>query len=361
MNSGIMHIAEGERLRDFGLHSFFLQQLALEELEGNGLARVTAVQRSLISVICADGERGVSLAPLLQRSAPEARPTVGDWVMLNTGRDSVNRVLERKSLFKRAAAGKGDAIQPIAANVDTVFIVSSCNEEFNESRLERYLALCRESGAFPVLVLTKADLVDNAREFVGRAATVQGDLAVESVNAKDAAALDGVRRWIDPRATVALLGSSGVGKSTLLNALAGRDVAATQGIRERDKKGRHTTSHRALYRLPGGGLIIDVPGMRELRVADVEEALGEVFDDIEERALRCKFADCEHDSEPGCAVKAALADGSLDARRLASYQKLRRENVRASATIAERRATEKNFARRVEEAKWAKRRQGSDE
>ena len=361
MNSGIMPIAESERLRDFGLHSFFLQQLAPEELEGNGLARVTAVQRSLISVICADGERGVSLASVLQRGAPQARPTVGDWVVLNTGRDSVDRVLERKSLFKRAAAGKGDSIQPIAANVDTVFIVSSCNEEFNESRLERYLALCHESGAFPVLVLSKADLVESAREFVDRAVTVQGDLAVEVVNAKDAAALDGLRRWISPRATVALLGSSGVGKSTLLNALAGDDVAATQGIRERDKKGRHTTSHRALYRLPGGGLIIDVPGMRELRVADVEDALAEVFDDIEERARRCKFADCEHDSEPGCAVKAALADGSLDARRLANYRKLRRENTRASATIAQRRAAEKSLARRVEEGKWAKRRQGSDE
>ncbi len=349
------------QLQDFGLDSFFLQQLSVEEMEGNALARVTEVQRSVISVMCEDGERGVSLTTKLQRGVLEARPTVGDWVLLNTNRDTIDRVLDRRSLFKRAAAGKGDEIQPIAANVDTVFIVSSCNDEFKESRLERYLALCHESGAFPVLVLTKADLTETAQDFAARAQSVQRDLPVELINAKDRSALDGVQAWISPRATIALVGSSGVGKSTLLNALAGETMAATQDIREQDKKGRHTTTHRALYRLPDGGLMIDVPGMRELRVADVEEALAEVFDDIEELALGCKFSDCKHDSEPGCAVKAAVENGSLDPRRLASYQKLRRENAQATATIAERRAHERGFARVVEQAKWVKRNKGLDE
>lgn len=343
------------RLAAFGLDSSLLAQLDRDE-DPLHLARVTEIQRSGPTVMTESGERRVSIARALQRGPLLERPTVGDWVLLDPQHTTVERLLERRSLFKRAAAGRGDAIQPIAANIDTLFIVSSCNDEFNEARLERYLTLCRESGAWPVLVLTKADLADDPGAFVARARAVQRDLAIEIVNARDGDALSGLQTWLRPRQTVALVGSSGVGKSTLLNALAGAAIAATQAIRETDAKGRHTTTHRALYRLPGGALVIDVPGMRELRVADVEAALDDLFDDIQALAAQCRFGDCAHDSEPGCAVKQAIEAGSLDERRLVSYRKLQRENDQATATIAERRAAERGFARVVDEAKnWKQR------
>jgi len=348
-------------LAAYGLDSNVLAQLTDDD-DPRHLARVTEVQRSGPTVMTADGERRVSIARELQRGPLLDRPTVGDWVLLDPQHTTVERLLERRSLFRRAAAGRGDEVQPIAANVDTLFIVSSCNDEFNEARLERYLTLCRESGAFPVLVLTKADLAEDPTAFEHRARAVQPDLAIEVVDARHGDALQAVAGWLRPRQTVALVGSSGVGKSTLLNALAGTAVAATQAIREADAKGRHTTTHRALYRLPDGALLIDVPGMRELRVADVEAALDDVFDDIQALAARCRFGDCAHDSEPGCAVKEAIEAGRLDERRLLSFRKLQRENEQATATIAERRAAERGFARVVDEAKnWKLRYQGDEE
>lgn len=341
-------------LSDYGLDGFFLQQLSSDELD-LPLGRVTEVHRSTLTVVTEEGDVLLSLAPSLQQQPLVDRPTVGDWVLIESDEPQVNRLLDRKSLFKRATAGRGDEIQPIAANIDTLFIVSSCNEEFNESRLERYLLLCNEAKVFPVLVLTKADLTDNPQDYVERAQRMQRDLPVELVNGLDADTCQGLRPWVAKRTTAALVGSSGVGKSTLLNALAGTALAATQDVRQ-DQKGRHTTTHRALYRLPEGGLIVDVPGMRELRVADSGDALSELFNDIEELALQCRFNDCAHDSEPGCAVKAALEDGSLDERRLNNYLKLVQENTQATATIAERRASEKSFAKVVDGAKsWKKR------
>ncbi|MEE4278876.1 MAG: ribosome small subunit-dependent GTPase A [Halieaceae bacterium] len=347
-----------DKLVDFGLDAWVLQQLAESSRPRAQLGRVTEVQRSELRVMTDEGERRVSLAMELLRSDLIDRPTVGDWVVLNERRDTVEQVLDRRSLFKRAAAGRGDEIQPIAANVDTVFVVSSCNDEFKEARIERYLALCHEAGVVPVLVLSKADLSDDPLAYEERARKLHSQLAVEVVNATDPEDLAGLEAWIRPRSTVALVGSSGVGKSTLLNALAGKEMAATQGIREQDARGRHTTTHRALYRLPGGGLLIDVPGMRELRVTDVDEALGDVFEDIDRLAGRCRFSDCAHASEPGCAIKAAIEDGALDPRRLASYQKLQSENVEATATIAQRRARARGFAKVVAEAKdWKQRSQ----
>ena len=344
-----------DRLAAFGLDSSFLGQLDGDE-DALHLARITEVQRSGPTVMTEAGERRVSIARELQRGPLLARPTVGDWVLLDPQHTTVERVLERKSLFKRAAAGRGDEVQPIAANIDTLFITSSCNSEFNEARLERYLTLCRESGAWPVLVLTKADLAADPGAFVARARGIQRDLAIEIVDARDSDALAGLQAWLRPRQTVALVGSSGVGKSTLLNALAGAAIAATQAIRETDAKGRHTTTHRALYRLPGGALVIDVPGMRELRVADVEAALDDVFGDIRALATQCRFGDCAHDSEPGCAVKKAIEAGGLDERRLLSFRKLQQENSQATATIAERRAAERGFTRVVDQAKnWKQR------
>jgi len=345
-------------LSQLGLVPFFTQQLDDIELLQERLGRVIAVQRSKITVACGAGEKLVDLAPVLREARTTERPTVGDWVVLDDALSRIDQVLERKSLFKRLGAGEASDIQPIAANVDTLFIVSSCNEEFKESRLERYLALCAEAGAMPVIVLTKSDLAADPESYVMQARKTQAGVPVEMVDARDPSSLDAVRAWIDGSSTVALVGSSGVGKSTILNTLAGRELAGTGTIREDDKKGRHTTTHRELHILPSGGLLIDVPGMRELRIADVDSGIEAVFDDIESLAEECRFGDCQHESEPGCAVQRAVADGTLDSRRLANYRKLLRENALATSTLAEKRARDRDFSKMVKSVKTIKQRKG---
>ncbi|WP_286872492.1 ribosome small subunit-dependent GTPase A [Spongiibacter sp.] len=345
-------------LHDLGLVPFFTQQLADIDLMQERLGRVSAVQRSKMTVLCESTEHVVELSSILLQATAVERPTVGDWVVLDTSLSKIEQVLERKSLFKRLGAGSHQEIQAIAANIDILFIVTSCNEEFKESRLERYLALCAEAGAMPVIVLTKADLSDDVDSYVRRARSTQAGIAVEITNTLDPATLDGIRSWIGKTTTVALVGSSGVGKSTLLNSLAGESLTATGGIREQDKKGRHTTTHRELHILPTGGLLIDVPGMRELKVADIEGSLGTVFDDIETLARQCQFSDCQHDTEPGCAVQQAVEDNRLDGRRLLNYKKLLRENAVANASLAEKRAQDRGFAKVVKQGKKIKQMKG---
>jgi len=349
-----------QSLAELGLVPFFTQQLSDPGLLTDRLGRVTAVQRSNCTVVCESGEHLVELASALLQSAAVERPTVGDWVVLDESLSRITQVLERKSLFKRLGAGSNTDLQLIAANIDILFIVTSCNEEFKESRLERYLALCAEAGAMPVIVLTKTDLAEDVDSYVQRARSTQAGVAVEFANALDPASLDGVRSWIDASATVALVGSSGVGKSTLLNTLAGHELAATGTIREQDRKGRHTTTHRQLHILPGGGLLIDVPGMRELRVAEISDAIATVFDDIEQLAMQCKFADCQHENEPGCAVLQAINTQQLDQRRLVNYKKLLRENALATTSLAEKRSQDRNFAKMVKEVKRIKQNKGTD-
>lgn len=345
-------------LQQVGLVPFFTQQLEDSALLQDRVGRVIVVQRSKSTVVCASGERVVDLSPALQQADAVDRPTVGDWVVLDEPLSRIEKVLERKSLFKRLSVGTRNEIQPIAANIDTLFIVTSCNEEFKESRLERYLALCREAGAMPVIVLTKADLTEDATTYVSRARKTQAGVAVEAINALDPESLASLQAWIDSSSTVALVGSSGVGKSTILNTLAGHSLASTGEIREDDKKGRHTTTHRELHILPSGGLLVDVPGMRELRVADLSNSIDAVFDDIEMLAAKCKFADCKHEAEPGCAVLQAIQEGKLDTRRLSNYKKLLRENAMATATLAEKRARERDFSKMVKGAKTIKQNKG---
>ncbi len=336
-------------LSDLGWSPVFQQQLTLQDLESLTPARVFEVHRSGLKVVFEGGEMDVPLGGRWFQGSPEDRPTVGDWVLLDLPGGTIVRLLERKSLLKRMSVSRPGDVQLIAANVDVLFLVSSCNDEFNLSRMERYLALAHEAGIQPVIVLTKADLSEDPDQFRTAAAGLGRDLVVELVNALDADTLGGLRAWCRRGQTVTLLGSSGVGKSTLINSLAGGDIQTTGGIREDDAKGRHTTTHRSLHLLPGGGLLLDSPGMRELGITDADSGLSSAFEDIEALAARCRFNDCAHQSEPGCAVREAMEAGRLDERRLESYRKLRREELYNTETVAERHARVRQFSRMVKQ------------
>jgi len=256
--------------------------------------------------------------------AADARPTVGDWVLVDKGQGHglIHHVLARKSRFVRQAAGKRTDVQVVAANVDTVFAVTSPNRDFSPRRAERYLVAIWDSGARPVLVLNKADLCEDAASFVEELEAVALGVPVIVVSALHGTGLDALRSYVGPGQTVALVGSSGVGKSTLLNALHGRQMQRTADVRDSDDTGRHTTTHRELVLLDGGGLLLDTPGMRELGLWDAEEGMRAAFQDIQALAEQCRFRDCGHQDEPGCVVIAEVAPD-----RLASYQRLLREQA----------------------------------
>lgn len=334
-------------LRELGWSPFFQQQLTIDEAESLAPARVFAIQRTHMTLMSVAGELDITLSGRWFQLDVEDRPTVGDWVLIPPSADSIVRLLDRKSLLKRMSAGQSSEIQLIGANVDSLFLVTSCNADFNPRRLERYLALAYQAAVQPVVVLTKADLAGDPQSYLDEVRRIKRDLVVELVNALDARSIAALEGWCGPGQTVALLGSSGVGKSTLVNTLSNAQVQLTQGIREDDGKGRHTTTHRSLHMLPGGGLLLDSPGMRELAIADVDSGVQQMFEDVEALATHCRFVDCGHQSEPGCAVRAAIAAGELDEDRLASYLKLRREEAYNSESIAERHARFRDRAKLI--------------
>ncbi len=321
-------------LNQLGFQPYFQQQLTLDDYDGNVVARVTAHHRSQYNLLTEQGE----LSLPIHSDLPSL--TVGDWIILDAEQRFV-RELERSSVFSRKAAGSKLARQYIAANVDTLFIVCSLNQDFNLSRIERYLALANEAHVEPVIVLTKADLCDDVEDKRAQVQSLDPLLMIEAVNALDATDVDKLSSWCKAGRTVAFLGSSGVGKSTLVNTLTGDQTQQTGGIREDDSKGRHTTTSRSIHLLAQGGVLIDTPGMRELQLADCETGVSETFSDIEEIADQCRFSDCQHQSEPGCAIQAALAAGDIDERRLNNYFKLMREQARNGASLAELRSQSK--------------------
>lgn len=331
-------------LARLGWRPFHSQQLTLDDLETAYPARVSSVHRSGLITISEQGTTSVTVPQRLLDSL-ELPITVGDWMLIEHAAPRVQRVISPYSVIKRQAAGTDHRLQTIAANLDTLFVVTSCNDDFNPSRLERYLAVAFEAQVEPVIVLTKADQCDSPEPFVEEANALGTTAAVIAVNAMEATAASKLDPWLQPGQTVAFVGSSGVGKSTLVNTLTGKSQQDTGGIRENDSKGRHTTTSREMFALDSGAWVIDTPGMRELKVGAVEAGLRTVFDNIETLAEQCRFRDCEHESEAGCAVLAAVASGELDARRLASYHKLKRESALAAMSTRERRARDRQFGR----------------
>lgn len=324
-------------LAELGWRAFYQDQILDAERDRSQPVRVIAVHRGWISVAGAGPEQLIP-SRIPGGDAGENQPAAGDWLLIDRATRQPLRLLRRASLFKRRAAGHAFRLQLIAANVDTLFIVASCNQDFNVPRLERYLVLAREVGVRPVIVLTKADLTDRPQDFVEAARALQPDLPVHIVNARLPESVAALADYCGPGETVALLGSSGVGKSTLVNTLRGSDSIATQAVRQDDGKGRHTTTVRELHRLARGGWLMDTPGMRELQLSDAATGLAEVFDDLVALALECRFTNCGHEGEPDCAIRAALTSGTITQARLDRWRKLESEDAANSAGPEGRRA-----------------------
>lgn len=321
------------RLAALGWQAFFSSQTDIDEMAQTPPVRVCEVHRNGAHVV---GDGIDALIPAGGHAA-----TVGDWLLFNAIAPNQSRLLERKSLIKRKAAGSDRQVQMIAANIDTAFVVTSCNQDFNIARLERFIALAFDAEVTPVIVLTKADLIDDVSDYVDQARAISDLVDVVVLDARAGEPREKLAPWCKPGQTVAFMGTSGVGKSTLTNALAGSDDIETKAIRETDARGRHTTTRRQLYFLASGCIVMDTPGMRELQLSDAATGVGEVFEDIEEIATNCKFNDCSHTVEPACAIQAAVSAGDLDATRLARWQKLVAEDAHNSASMAQRKVKDK--------------------
>ncbi len=319
-------------LHTLGWDEHFAQAAAVHLADGLEPARVISEHKHAYELVAAEGElTGEVLGRLLKGGARAALPAVGDWVMIERRKGarahaSIHVVLPRRTCFSRRASGEKAEEQVVAANIDTVFLVNGLDADFNPRRIERYLALTRGSGAEPVVILNKSDLCAQTGERVEAIRALTGGAVVLALSAAQGEGIAALGRWLQPGRTVALLGSSGVGKSTLVNALLGEERQETRAVRAHDHRGKHTTTRRELIPLPGGALLVDTPGMRELQLWDnAREGLGGAFPDILALAAGCRFRDCRHEAEPDCALHAAIQAGTLEPARFASFLKLRAE------------------------------------
>ncbi|AKT40469.1 ribosome small subunit-dependent GTPase A [Chondromyces crocatus] len=330
------------------------QQEALDALGGGGdeVGRVSAEHQGVFLVRFADGERAAALPGKMRRAVVRGEaiwPAVGDWVVVDRppgGSVVLRAVLPRQTRLARKAVGEQRGEQVLAANVDVAFLVSALGADLSPRRLERYVALALEGGALPVVLLTKADLYEDVASAVEVVRSVAAEVAIHVLSSHTGLGLAALSPYFAGERTVVLLGSSGVGKSTLLNRLLGADVQAVGEVRA-DGKGRHTTTHRQLFRRPDGGVVIDTPGMRELGLWDAEAGVSSAFPDIEAIAEDCRFSDCRHEGEPGCAVVAAVAVGTLERGRLDSFLGLQVEARRAAAKAGPRSSNERVLGRAV--------------
>jgi ribosome biogenesis GTPase len=322
-------------------------------------ARVAVEHRSEYVVYAETGELRAEPSGKLRFDGDH--PAVGDWVAAaarpEEDRATIHAVLPRRTAFVRKTPWLETKAQILASNVDVVFVVTGLDANFNVRRIERYLTLAWESGAEPVVLLTKSDLCDEVDSRLLEVEAVSIGVPVLAVSGTTGEGIEAVRERIGEGRTAALLGSSGVGKSTLVNALVGEEVLATRAVREADGRGRHTTTHRQLVVLPEGGIVLDTPGMRELQLWDADEGLGTAFAEIDELAARCRFADCAHGREPGCAIRSALASGELDRERFESWRKLQRElehlRIRQDGRLlSEARKERRRFARSMRKVSY---------
>ena len=318
-------------LETFGWNEFFARSFAPFASEGYSAGRVAVQHKTQYELYTEHGELSAETTGRMQYDARSKKdlPVVGDWVVIRArereGKATIYDILPRKSKFSRKAAGTKAEEQIVAANIDTVFLVTGLDGNFNLRRIERYLVVAWESGADPVIVLNKADLCADIEQKVREVQSVALDVPIVAMSAIKDRGLDQVLAHIKAGTTGALLGSSGVGKSTIINHLLGKELMKTRDVRETDDRGRQTTTRRELIVLPAGGLLMDTPGMRELQLWGGDEGIEDAFQDIAQLAEQCPFRNCQHGPEPGCAVQQALQDGTLDAARFASYQKLQRE------------------------------------
>jgi ribosome biogenesis GTPase len=351
-----MHLVE------LGWDSFFDQHFKPFERKGYRPARVAREHKELYSVYTEHGELAAKVSGRMRHGAASRAdfPAVGDWVAVEPrpeeARATIRALLPRKSSFSRKVAWARTEEQVVAANVDTVFLVCGLGNDFNPRRIERYLTVAWASGAKPVIVLNKCDLCPDVAQSIGEAETVAFGVPIFAASALSGQGLDELRAYIVPGSTSALLGSSGVGKSSLINRLTGSDDLPVGEVREHDGRGRHITTWRELIMVPGGGVVIDTPGMRELQLWAERESLEGSFEDIADLARACRFTDCGHKTEPGCAVKQAIEEGRLEDARLRSYGKLQRE-LAYLAVRKDLRARIYEKTRYKQIAKWSKARQ----
>lgn len=313
-----------------GWDTFHAEHFQPFEAEGYAVGRVTTEYRHLYQVLSKHGELLAEVSGRMRYASPDAdgHPAVGDWVVLTVREEAraiIHAVLPRRSKFSRKVAGRQFTEQVVAANIDTVFLVNALNRDFNLRRMERYLTLAWESGANPVVVLSKTDLCPDVEAKKAAVEAIAFGVPVHAISNLTGEGLQELWPYLGRGQTVALLGSSGAGKSSLINRLTGEEIQRVQETRADDDRGRHTTTLRKMIFLSEGGIIIDTPGMRELQLWGSNQGLQDTFQDIEELATRCRFTDCRHQDEPGCAVMAALRDGTLDQSRYDNYVKLQKE------------------------------------